>query len=124
MYENKNKKNNKKDQTIKDVNCFLKIRENSVYVDYENEIYITSKELFVNLVMGDLETKKGEPCHTLSLGKFDENGIDNDSGVFLSVKGKSMYLVLEENKFLISSMFGAKKLITGEWDNMRFGEFQ
>jgi len=120
----KDDKKQKSQKQIVDVNCYVKfIGNNGAIVEYNDDTFITSKTLLTQLIEGDLKTKEGNPSTHLKLGKKDGAEIVNVD-VYLTLKGKSIYFVPDGQTVLIASLTSFEKLISGEWDHVRMGQFQ
>jgi len=117
----KNKK--QKETTIEDVDCYINTSEKAVFIKWNDETYITNRELVEQLVEGRLKTKAGKKAKAVNLGIFTDEGI-NETDVFLTVKDKSVYFVPQEGKVMITALSLMKELLMGKTDSVRMGMFK
>ena len=99
MVKNMAKPKNK--TKIVDVDCIMRTGKKSVFIDWNDETYVTSISLLTQLIDGDLKTKDGEKSRSIKLGIFEDGVIvntgDTDNTVWLTMKGKSIYFVPEKD---------------------------
>jgi len=118
------KKQQKQETTIKDVECYIRTGGKGVFINWNDETYITNSETLGKLVDGTLKTQKGKKAKSVRLGLKTDEGINNDVEVFLTKKGKAMYFVPNEGEVLITSVEDMKKLLDGKWEFVKMGMFQ
>lgn len=122
---NKTKKTPNKAEII-DVDCETKVRGNAVLTVYKDVTYITSVSLLYKLTNGTLKTKKDDLAKSLKLGILEHDDETNESeivesdNVFLTKKGKSYYVSIDDD-LLITPITGIQKLLSGEYSWVKWG---
>ena len=119
----KSKSKKTKKSKIVDANCYVKLTEKAVFIEYEDETYVGNREYLEKLLEGKLKTKeKKKKAKSINLGLMEDDEIQ-ETDVFLTKKGESMYFVPEEDQVLIAPISAFEKLIEGEWSYVRMGKF-
>lgn len=114
-----------KQTTIVDSDWIINLSEKAIFVKGETLTYVTSRKLFENLLHGTLITKgTKKKAKAIQLGVFEDEGINNKTKVFLTVKDKSVYFSPEKGKLLVSAISTLLKLCDGELNEVTLGLFQ
>lgn len=107
---------------IEDTEYNIALGEKALFVNYGEKTFVTSKNIAEMLLNGKLKTKDKKIAKAVQLGVFGVNGIENDTGVFLTVKGKAVYFSPKKDLLLVSSVSSLKKLYTGEEQRIKLGK--
>lgn len=114
-------KSGKPKSQIKDVNCQMMARKKSVLIKWHGETYVTNRVFIEDLIKGKLKTQKGKKAKSVRLGVFTDDGIE-DTELFLTLKGKCIYFVPDENNVLMTAVSSVEKILYEDWDEIKLGK--
>lgn len=120
----KTKQTTVSEKEIVDVNCIINKSDKAVYINWNNETYVGSRNLLQQLADGTLTKQDGTKAKAIPLSLKTDDGLQNLDKVFLTVKGKAVYFVPDEKTFLITSLDDIVKLLNDEFHYVKMGMFK
>lgn len=102
----------------------VRVHNNAVYLNFGETTYISNKEFLEKLLEGKLKKSNHKRAKAVRFGLLNEDGIDNDNGIFLTVKGKAVYVSPDDDVLLISSVHEFKQLLNDEIKEVVMGVFE
>lgn len=102
--------------TIEKTDCKAWLGKKSLQIQYEDKLYIANIE-FVTEKMNSL------PAH-IHLGVMTDDGIENETNAWLTIKDKAVYFTPSKDVLLVTSKTGLIELLNTERDELDFGIFK
>lgn len=114
----------KSKSNIVESDTVIRVHNNAVYLNYGEITYISNKEFLEKLLEGKLKKSDHKRAKAVQFGLLTEDGIDNDNGIFLTVKGKAVYVCPEDGVLLISSVAEFTQLLNAKIREVVMGVFE
>lgn len=102
----------------------VRVHNNAVYLNFGETTYISNRGFLEKLLEGKLKKSNHKRAKAVRFGLLNEDGIDNDNGIFLTVKGKAVYVSPDDDVLLISSVHEFKQLLNDEIKEVVMGVFE